>query len=1014
MPLASAVMRLCARFILVPPPVSFRAAVRDRLVGGLLVVLLFAAGMPSMVQAQSTGKITGVVQDAVSGETLPGVSVYLEENQYLGTITDADGRYFLLSVPPGTYTVVMSYVGFATVRTADVQVFSGRTTTVDAEMREQVIQGEEVVVQADRPIVVRDRTTSVSFVDQETIEKLPVQEVGDVVRFQPGVVTGSDGQFHFRGGRSRETAYLIDGIPVQDVFNQGGGNTVDIEVQSVQELQVFTGTFDAEFGGAQSGVVSVTTRDPGQQLNGSLRVLAGGYYPGSNDTFIGGSTFEPLDTKDVTLTLSGPIIPQFDKLGFFFTGRFEDRTGALKGERRFTADDGFVIDVYRRWYRDVYQPDDTRLIALDTARTPGGEVIRGSDGQPLTFAHGDGAVVDMSWNRSWTLNPKLVFRPTSRSRLTYTALYNRDEGQGYANSRRYAPDYRTTGYSEALTHILTYKQAIGSKMVVNLRGSYKTADYEEYRFDSVDDPDIQYLSASDDVAGFSLGTTDNWEARNSEEQLIVSGDLTWQVNDRNELKTGFQFRNNTFVIEDLDRTWVYPDDTGRLFRNLAYPSAGNFPQFEDYLAVVRERVPILVPERLGCPEGPNGQPEPVNERCSAVVDDRFEQSPIEIAAYVQDKLEVDDRLVVKAGLRYELFDVREETLRDPRTPTDRIGRDDNFVSTDPKHYLSPRIGISYPISATGAFRVAYGHFVQMPAYREMFKNPIFGGINIGRLEGRTVGNPNLKPERTIKYEMGLQQQVTDFVGVDVNLFYKNIRNLLGTEILSTLDNVQYFRTINRDYGLVRGTTLSFVTRPIGLLLGSSLDVTYSDAKGSSSDPGDVANLVIAGRSGELGDLFVERQFIPLNWDQSLTLNLSANVGVPDNWSVGFISQLATGQPYTPEFLDPNLNFPDNEFDNSERKPLIVAFDLNAEKRFAVGGVRYGLRVQVNNVFNILNERFVHPISGRADQIVRLPVVQADRERVLDYVGLFTSAESDLNPHWFSPPREILFGFTVNF
>ncbi len=1014
MPFASDVMRPGDRAsrgaVLCRSVLRWRVAAAPAVV---LAVVLVLAASPA-VRAQSTGKVTGVVRDAVRGETLPGVSVYLEENPYLGTITDADGRYFLLSVPPGTYTVVMSYVGFATVRTADVQVFSGRTTTVDAEMREEVIQGEEVVVQADRPIVVRDRTTSVSFVDQATIEKLPVQEVGDLVRFQPGVVTGSDGRFHFRGGRSRETAYLIDGIPVQDVFNQGGGNTVDIEVQSVQELQVFTGTFDAEFGGAQSGVVSVTTRDPGRRISGSVRALAGGYYPGSDALFIGGDTFEPLDTRDVTLTLSGPILPAFDRLGFFFTGRFEDRTGALKGVRRFTADDGFVINVYRRWYRDVYQPDDTRLISLDTARTPAGEVILGADGRPLTFAHGDGAVVDMSWSRALTLNPKLVYRPSSRSRLTYTALYNRRQGQGYANSRRYAPDYRSTAYSRALTHILTFRQALGSTMVVNLRGSYKTARYEAYRFASVDDPAIQYLSASDDVTGFSLGTTDNGKDRSSEEQLILSGDLTWQVNDRNELKTGFQFRNNTFVIEDLDRTWVYPDDTGRLFRNLPFPSAGDFPRFEDYLAAVRGLVPVLVPERLGCPEGPNGQPEPVNERCAAVVNDHFEQSPIEVAAYIQDKLEVDDRLVLKVGLRYELFDVREESLRDPRTPTDRIGREDNFVRTEPKHYVSPRIGISYPISATGAFRVAYGHFVQMPAYREMFKNPIFTGINIGRLEGRTVGNPDLKPELTIKYEMGLQQQITDFIGIDVNLFYKNVRNLLGTEILSTIDNVQYYRTINRDYGLVRGTTLSFVTRPVGWLLGSSLDVTYSDARGSSSDPGDVANVVIAGRSGEVGELFVERQFIPLDWDQTLTLNLSANVGVPDDWSVGFISQLATGQPYTPSFLDPNLNFPDNEFDNSERKPLVVAFDLNAEKRFAVGRVRYGVRVQVNNVFNILNHRIVNTVSGRADQIVRLPVVQADREKVLDYVGLFTSAEADRNPHWFSEPREILFGFTVHF
>ena len=218
----------------------------------VLVVFLLSvsAGLvPAEVFGQSTGKISGTIKDSSTGESLPGVTVYLEEANYIGTVTDANGKYFMLSVPPGNYTVVMSFVGFATVKNENVQVFSGRTTNLDGELQEEVIQGEEIVVSADRPIVVRDRTTSVSFVAREAIEKLPVQEVRDLVKFQPGVVTNSSGGFNFRGGRQRETAYIVDGIPVQDVFNQGGGNTVDVEVQSVQELQVYTGTFDAELGG---------------------------------------------------------------------------------------------------------------------------------------------------------------------------------------------------------------------------------------------------------------------------------------------------------------------------------------------------------------------------------------------------------------------------------------------------------------------------------------------------------------------------------------------------------------------------------------------------------------------------------------------------------------------------------------------------------------------------------------------------------------------------------------------
>lgn len=962
-----------------------------------LILFLMLLATSASVQAQSNGKISGAVVDADTGDPFPGVSVYLEESTHIGTITGADGKFFLLSVPPGKYTLVMSFVGFATLKQENVEVFSGRTTTVDGSLREEVLQGEEIVVSAERPMVVRDRTSTVSFVDQEAIEKLPVREVGELVAFQPGVVTSSSGGFHFRGGRERETAYIIDGIPVQDVFGQNGGNTVDVEVQSVQELQVFTGTFDAELGGAQSGIVSVTTRDPGQKLEGSFRALGGGFYSGDEDIYIGGNQFDPIDTKDFSLTLSGPIIKKWDNVGFFFSGRYEDRVGALKGERRYNAEDGFKIDTYRRWYRDVFQPDDTRLIRLDTARTPTGAFIRDRNGNPITFASGDGELVDMQWRSSLTINPKLVIRPTPRSRLTYSALFNKWEGQGYSNGRRYAPDFRNTQYVTSLAHILTFKQTIGSNKVFAIRGSYKTLESESYAFDSINDPRLQFQGAADDVTGFSLGITDNGESRRTEEQLIISSDFTWQINDRNEFKTGFQFRNNSFVIEDLDRSWVFKDNPDSLFLNLSYPPASNFSNFEDYLDAVSADLPILVPEL---------------ERFA--VDDRFEQSPVEFAFFVQDKLEFDAKLVVKAGLRFEYFDVREQRIIDPRTPTDRLGREDNFEDTPAKTYLSPRLGISYPISDRGAVRVAYGHFVQMPAYQEMFKNPVFSTINVGRLEGRAVGNPDLDPERTIKYEMGLQQQLTDFIGIDINLFYKNIRNLLGTEILGTLDNVQYTRTVNRDYGLVRGGTFSLVTRPMGILLNSAVDVTYSDARGSSSSPDDVANVVIAGRSGEVGDLFLERQIIPLNWDQSLTFNLSANLGAPNDWSVGFISQLATGQPYTPSFLDPNLDFPDNEFDNAETKPVLFTFDLTAEKRFSLGRFSYGVRVQVENVFNYLNEGSVDSISGRAGQIIRLPVVQADRNLVNDYVGLFTRQEDDTIPNWYSAPRQILFAVTVNF
>ena len=950
-----------------------------------LCVLALAASAPAA--AQSEGKVSGRVTDG-DGQPLPGASV-LVEGTPRGAQTDADGLYTILAVRPGTYSVRVSMVGFGTQVVTDVQVFSGRTTTVDASVSQETLTTEAVVVRAERPIVVQDRTSTVSYIGRDQIETLPVREIGELVRFQPGVVGAGDG-FHIQGGRARETAYLVDGIPVQDVFSQSGGNTVDLEVQSIQELQVITGTFDAEYGGAQSGVVSVTTRSPGTEVEVSARALAGGYLAGSDDVFVGGGSFDPVETTDVSVTASGPVPGLVGRAGFFLTGRFEDRVGFLHGVRRFAPDDGETFAAYQEWYRDRFSPSDTRLIPL--AVSAGGEGAAAS----VPLATGDGSVVDMDWSRTVTLNPKLVVRPWSGATASLTSVASWGEGQGYDHARRFAPDARPVNASTSLLSIVNLQQTIGSSAVVSARGSVRWAERSSLAF-ALGEAGPLFLSASDPAAGIALGATSNGESRSEESELVLAADVTWQANPQNEIKTGVQFRRSGLVIEDTDRDWVFASAPDSLFTTYDFPDAG-LP-FPEYLDAVRASQPVLVPEVEAFGE-----------------DNRFDQAPVELAAFVQNKLEAGGQLVVKTGLRLDVFDVGEPRLIDPRVQTLALGDPSNFEGTPAKVYVSPRIGLSYPISSAGAFRVAYGHFVQMPAYREMLKNPVFAGIQLAQLDGRAVGNPDLEPEQTIKYEIGVQQQVGAFLGLDASLFYKNVRNLLSTELFVTTDNVIFGRTVNRDVGVVRGATLSLVTRPTGLLLGSSFDLTYSDAQSSASRPatvgGLVDDLVTTGSSGELGDAFREQQLTPLDWDQTLTVNASATVGRAGDWNVGVVGQLATGQPFTPTFLDDSKDFPDNEFLNAARRPTAFSFDLSAEKRFAVGPVRYGLRLQVDNLFNVLNETTVDAVSGRAGQIVREETAQADLARVAAVNGLFSLGDIDATPHWFSAPRRVLVGLTL--
>jgi len=190
------------------------------------------------------------------------------EGTGLGSSSDIDGFYAILNVPPGTYTLTVNYIGYATVKIENVQVSVDRTTTQEIKISSEAIEGETVVVEARRPIVEMDRTHSAAIVTAETIDLMPVTEVDEVIALQPGVVN-SGGQLHFRGGRAREVTYVIDGVPVTDSFSEQGGSMVQVQNNMIEELEVISGTFNAEYGQAQSGVVNIVTKNPASRFSES-------------------------------------------------------------------------------------------------------------------------------------------------------------------------------------------------------------------------------------------------------------------------------------------------------------------------------------------------------------------------------------------------------------------------------------------------------------------------------------------------------------------------------------------------------------------------------------------------------------------------------------------------------------------------------------------------------------------------------------------------------------------------
>lgn len=175
----------------------------------LCVSLAFATWASGAVLG-TTGKIVGTVIDANTKEPLIGARVVVEGTT-LGANTDINGNYVILNVPPGVYKVRASYVGYQTKVVTNVRVKADYTERVDFALALEDVRTEEIVVKAERPLVIKDQTYSAAVVGAEEIQALPVEDINQVIGIQAGVVGGS-----FRGGRRNEVAYLVDGISVTD------------------------------------------------------------------------------------------------------------------------------------------------------------------------------------------------------------------------------------------------------------------------------------------------------------------------------------------------------------------------------------------------------------------------------------------------------------------------------------------------------------------------------------------------------------------------------------------------------------------------------------------------------------------------------------------------------------------------------------------------------------------------------------------------------------------------------
>jgi hypothetical protein len=283
--------------------------------------------------ASTTGKIAGKVTDKETGDPLPFVNIILEGTNY-GAATDLEGNYVILSIPPGRYSVKAQYIGYQAVIVENVSVSIDLTTNLDFQLSAASVELETVVVQDVRDRIQKDITSSQSLISAEDIQTLPVTELNDVIRLQAGVTTGADGSFHIRGGRTSEIAYWVNGVSITDAFDNSRG--IEIDNTSIQELQVISGTFNAEYGNAMSGIINTVTKEGGQNYNGSIKLWSSDYVSNFTSYFTNIDDINPVANYNLQTSFSGPVPFTNNAFRFFINGRYDYDDGYLYGERRYT------------------------------------------------------------------------------------------------------------------------------------------------------------------------------------------------------------------------------------------------------------------------------------------------------------------------------------------------------------------------------------------------------------------------------------------------------------------------------------------------------------------------------------------------------------------------------------------------------------------------------------------------------------------------------------------------------
>jgi len=1025
-------------------------------------MLIVAAVAPAFA---GDGKITGTVKDSQTGEALISASIVLEGTQ-LGTVSDDKGRYFILNVPPGTYTLRATYVGYASVKVEEIRVSGDLTTTVDLKPRPEAIQADEVIIRAERPIIDKNATNAVRIVGAEDLEILPFRGVQNVLSLQAGVVE-DEGALHIRGSRADEIAYYVEGASVRNVVT--GNSAVILIDEAIQELQLQAGGFNAEYGGANAGIILQELRTGGTDFKVSILSESDGI-ASEGDTRFGTHSY---GYSNQVLTISGPVAGN-DKIRAFVASQRRVQ------DYQATYWDGFQFDQLtdsgdrggRTHWTDADGDGTVEADVVDLKLQDGNIQHTGADAidvngtlvfdfEPVKFQ-----ITGLYSDESLEFNPapirnmlntgRLPEADRSSSLLNFKATHLLDPSMFYeVNFSLYSQDRQISDPTFGSHWWVQNDSFAVANANPDWAGAYTNGstnpapyDLSGFPFNRPGTP-TSYISGTDRASSYVQEDDTYWG---------IGAAVTKQT-DIHEIKAGFDYQSwttrrysitlnsirsgieNTYPHLDAvyDRYYAGQISEAQILNELiaaaeaAPAGSGNLAEFESFLRNT-SRADYFGYDVFGREDDASGLEAP--------------RHPTMGAAFIQDKIEYND-LIVNAGLRIDYFDVDSWRFKDPESPsrnaTDFTIDLDSMQKTRTFTEFSPRLGFSFPVSDRTVFHVQYGRFSQMPALRSSFT----GGARLAlELGGQNlINNPSafdLEPMRTTQYELGFEQQFSEVASFDITGFYRDVKGqiqMARQDVASTAQNANaynYFQ--NGDFATTKGVEFVLKVRRTNRLR-SELYYTLSDARGSGST-------TAAGLSGLENASNVPTIISPLDFNEThrgsiyFDYRFAENDGGPILSELGanLLLRFTSGHNFT--YSDGSLGQtgPEdggilNSTDPRNRKPLesvnrsttpwTFQVDMRLDKGFNFMGLEAKAYTYIENLFNRQNVLNVYQRTGSTtdDGFLTNPSLSSEIVQAsggLQYQQLYQAVNiANRQSYWFNQggdlydePRQIRFGIEL--